>query len=207
MGLNKREKAMAMDIYNRQTELNIYAPKTVAILGCGGIGSWVALNFALVGSEKIIIVDPDIIEEHNLNRTPFKHEDIGEDKVLGILTVISELRPNTKVIAYGKKVEEVEDLIILDKPDIVIDCRDRVSPCKLPIDIKGGYDGMSLTIHRKPDYSKVFGETAGGYTVVPSWVVPAQLVANLITAIICAEGKPEKEKVTTITVLDLLKIL
>ena len=49
------------DIYNRQQSLNLQIPESVSVIGVGGVGSWVALNLALVGVKKLILYDPDII--------------------------------------------------------------------------------------------------------------------------------------------------
>lgn len=53
----------------------------VLVLGCGGIGSLAAVNLAAAYVSEIRIVDPDIIEESNLNRQFFwRRSDIGLKK-------------------------------------------------------------------------------------------------------------------------------
>ena len=42
--------------------------KVVLVLGVGGIGSIVLINLLRVGVKKIIIVDYDVVEIHNINR-------------------------------------------------------------------------------------------------------------------------------------------
>ncbi len=55
---------------------------TVAIVGLGGLGSFVALELAHLGVGHLILIDPDHVEETNLNRLiGAKYEDIGRSKV------------------------------------------------------------------------------------------------------------------------------
>ncbi|VVO85779.1 hypothetical protein PS862_02077 [Pseudomonas fluorescens] len=52
------------------------------IVGCGGIGSLVAMQLAGAGIEDLVLVDPDIIEASNLNRQfLWEINDIGRPKV------------------------------------------------------------------------------------------------------------------------------
>lgn len=53
----------------------------IYIIGCGGVGSWLAPALALLTSPgNITLVDMDILEEKNLDRQLFKPEDIGRSK-------------------------------------------------------------------------------------------------------------------------------
>jgi hypothetical protein len=56
--------------------------KSITLLGMGGIGNWIALNFVGLGIKKIRLIDPDIIEESNLTRQMlFSEKDVGQFKV------------------------------------------------------------------------------------------------------------------------------
>ncbi len=53
----------------------------IYIIGCGGVGSWLAPALALLTSpESIVLMDADKLEEKNLNRQLFKKSDIGKTK-------------------------------------------------------------------------------------------------------------------------------
>jgi ThiF family len=56
--------------------------KTHYVIGCGGIGSWLApsLNL-LVGVQNTCMIDGDKLEEKNLNRQLFSEDDVGKYKV------------------------------------------------------------------------------------------------------------------------------
>ena len=40
----------------------------VAVFGCGGLGGYIIEELARLGVGRITVVDPDVFEEHNLNR-------------------------------------------------------------------------------------------------------------------------------------------
>lgn len=51
------------------------------IIGCGGVGSWLAHSMAkLIEPKNILLVDGDTLEEKNLDRQLFSMEDIGRNK-------------------------------------------------------------------------------------------------------------------------------
>ena len=176
-------------VYLRQEELDLNIPTSAAIIGIGGVGSWVAFNLALTGVRKIILIDHDKIDEHNLNRTPFRKIDIGNFKVRSMMELIIERRPWCNVIPLPKKIEDV-DLSLLENIEVIADCRDISN--HLPeeitkkVKILGGYDGYSVTIHVNPDYDSIWGKGQPvRYRIVPSWLVPPQFIANIITLYLC----------------------
>ena len=70
-----------LGIEERQRTLNLKDIGIAVVIGLGGVGSWVALDLALSGKVKeMIIIDDDKIESSNLNRTPFRICDIGAYK-------------------------------------------------------------------------------------------------------------------------------
>jgi len=185
---------MQSDVYLRQRALELKVPSSVAVLGVGGIGSWVALDLALVGVERLILVDPDLIEPHNLNRTPFKQQDIGKPKVQALAELIWERRPNVEAIPVQGKAEDFVELV--KSAEVIIDCRDIFKPIGVPITAKLGYDGFRVTIHLNPREETVWGEEPVRYTTVPSFLVPPQLLASLITLYIVTERTEEEEVIT-----------
>ena len=52
------------------------------ILGVGGLGSSVLMNVLRLGVKKVILVDYDVVDIHNLNRQiMFGVDDVGKGKV------------------------------------------------------------------------------------------------------------------------------
>lgn len=188
-----------MDIYNRQKSLNLSVPESATVIGCGGVGSWVALDLALVGVKKLVLIDPDTVEDTNLNRTPFKLQHINQPKVNSIAEIIYERRSDTEVIALQKKFEDLNSIEydLVKNTEIIVDCRDSSEPLPEEISKKvkiiGGYDGFKVTIHINPNYQNIWGDEPTTYTITPSFLVPPQFLACLIVLYICLNlNLPEK---------------
>jgi hypothetical protein len=184
-------------MYVRQEGLSVAPPKTVSVVGCGGIGTWVAIDLAMSGTKRLNLFDDDQLEMHNINRIPFTPNDVGRTKTEILAEFVLKMRPDIQVYQYGKVTELTQNLI----EGYVVDCTDKVKTqtflqglCtkkKLPY-FRIGYDGNHMTIidGRYPDAPKaadVWDDGSGheGYTTVPSWVVPPQIGAALLTYIVC----------------------
>jgi molybdopterin/thiamine biosynthesis adenylyltransferase len=181
------------NLYIRQIPLQLEVPPTVAVCGCGGIGSWVAIDAAMTGVSTIFLFDPDILEEHNRNRLPFCQGSIGKPKVEVIKNYISAIRPECSVIAVQDKLEGILLEIQLSLGAPIIECTD--SPkCQIAIYnackkagvrfIKAGYDGTHITVTGAVS-GWIKASEQETYAVQPSWVVPAQVVAALAIAKLC----------------------
>ena len=182
--------SIVTEIGNRQQELPLNKIEVAIVVGVGGIGSWVALNLGLSGCVKnLILIDPDVVESSNLNRTPFRLCDIGSYKVDAIQYLILERRP-INITTYREKTSvevatRLRDLHLSleqESKHIIFDCRDEVFTdlYELPAKYyKVGYDGLDITIDGDPKNTPVWGE-ATGYRVIPSFLCPAQLAANLV---------------------------
>jgi len=85
--------------------------ETVAVIGCGGIGSWVSYFASKYPSvRRIVLIDPDILEEHNLNRTPFLHHHIGVKKVDALIELITSSNQNISIV----RIDEYFDDKLID---------------------------------------------------------------------------------------------
>jgi len=87
---------------------------SVAIIGCGGIGSLASMLLAGAGIRKISLADPDIIEKSNFNRQFFwTKNSIGNNKASFLATCINERFPEVKISIFEKKMDEflLDDLI------------------------------------------------------------------------------------------------
>jgi len=173
---------MNNEILDRQNRLGISPKNNIAIVGCGGIGVWVALFLALSGSNRLILYDHDRVEFSNLARIPFQEEDVNKPKVEVLASLLSLLRPSLNVEAMGKATELT--LSTGGLMESLIDCTDNVETqlmiwkwCEktnVPY-MKAGYDGTLVTVTSTPS-----GWSTGsgvGYTITPSWVIPAVMAA------------------------------
>lgn len=181
---------MTDDIYQRQQTLDLNPPHTVTVVGVGGVGSWVALDLALAGVQKIYLVDHDHIETHNLNRTPFKEEQVEQDKTVALTELISERRIDAEAIPITERIEETASTFrdeITSNP--IIDCRDSADSLGEELDnqivLTAGYDGFEFTLHTNPDYNEIWGDEDTEYETVPSFIAPPQFLASIITTLVC----------------------
>jgi hypothetical protein len=198
---------ISAEIATRQEDILTYKFKHAVVAGVGGIGSWVALDLALSGQVEVIhLIDPDNVENSNLNRTPFRICDVSFPKVHAMKYIIMERRASVEVHTYQDKTNpDMIDLlrntlnndIALDKYEVgrlidsllIIDCRDDVYEdlycfnCKY---YKVGYDGLSITIDGNPRQTAVWGE-ANNYRFTPSFIAPAQMIASMVVVDALAE--------------------
>ena len=173
-------------IYTRQQELlqKDFKEESALVIGLGGIGSWIALNLALLGVGTLVLVDPDTIEASNLNRTLYKLSDIGRKKTEALKDLISERRQDTIVLT----IDEYFSPEMLDKysVDYIFDCTDTLNTRAKLKDLtfqgnyaKCGYDGYSATISINDFESGSWGE-GGSYTTVPSFFGTPQVISALV---------------------------
>jgi len=202
---------MKTNLYDRQRSLGLNIPPKVAIIGVGGVGAWCALNFALTGTKEIFLIDDDILEEHNLNRTPFKRSQIGKTKVVAMTELIIERRIDAKVMPIPLKIENLDkNLFDKIKNAEIIDCRDtsEVLPEGLKSKITGGYNGISITLHVNPEPGKVWTAIENqGYTITPSYLVPPVIIAALITDFIIGNYQLDKDEFETFNLNEILPMI
>lgn len=100
---------------------------TVAVVGCGGLGSPALTYLACAGIDKLIIIDCDEVSETNLNRQ-YLHgmKDIGRPKVVSAKEKLLDMNGEIEIVGIQEKLtlENVERII--DGADVVIDCVDNI---------------------------------------------------------------------------------
>ena len=112
-------------MFRRQIELigrknqDILNEKEVLIVGCGGLGSSLGIILSCIGLKKIVLIDFDEIEIHNLHRQlAFAKEDTGKSKSEVLAKKIK--RCDTKIEFINKKFDENLEI----KVDLVFDASD-----------------------------------------------------------------------------------
>jgi len=81
-------------------ESNVMSKKRAVILGCGSVGSLVAVELARSGVEHFVLCDADIVEYHNLCRHQCGLEDVGDLKVNAVERKIKNINPKAEVITF-----------------------------------------------------------------------------------------------------------
>lgn len=109
-------------------DINQLKNKTVAIVGIGGVGGYVAESLARSGVGKLILVDYDIVDETNINRQIIAlHSTIGKEKVSLMEERIHDICANTQVVTYPIMYgEENRYDIFSEKIDFLVDACDTV---------------------------------------------------------------------------------
>ena len=113
--------------------LELLAKKSVLILGCGGVGGYVAEALARSGIGQIIIVDYDVVEESNINRQIIAlSSTIGKYKVDVLEERIKDINQDCKVIKVKSFIDNDNYLDLFQyKVDFFIDCCDTMLVKKL----------------------------------------------------------------------------
>ena len=89
----------------------------VLLLGAGGLGSPAALYLAAAGVGTIGIVDPDVVDDSNLQRQVIHStERIGEPKVLSAKKTLEALNPDVTVVPYEERLDSDSIERILGRP-------------------------------------------------------------------------------------------
>ena len=98
---------------------------SVAIIGCGGLGSTVAQSLTMSGVGKLLLADFDKVELSNLNRQSlFEEKDIGKNKAVTLGSSLAKI--NSKIIIKKLPLKIDQDNISNELKDyrLIVDCSD-----------------------------------------------------------------------------------
>lgn len=101
---------LKMDIFSRNTgilESDIMLKKGAIIIGCGSVGSLVALELARAGVGNFFLVDSDILGYHNICRHQCGIQDVGKYKTTAVRERILQINPYATVRTSSKMIQEV----------------------------------------------------------------------------------------------------
>lgn len=181
------------NIYVRQDSLSIRQQQKVAVIGCGGIGSWIALYLGLAGVKRIDIYDSDIISESNLNRFPLGKDKIGINKAVAMTEHIQSLRDGVEVTPRGNFDPDLHGDKLRGYNWVVV-TTDSLKSRRMVYEkvvaagkaegkwigyIECGADGHHATVTFSPAEFATSEEDEPGYQTVPVHVCPCILVASL----------------------------
>lgn len=171
-------------IYSRQQALNLYHP-SVILVGCGGVGCWVALSLVLGGVEVINLFDGDTLSPHNLNRFPLPMSAVGEMKSVALAKWLANLRPKAEIVARG----EFDPLIHTTQASWVICATDSLKSRRMCHTYAGnigafylevGADGERWTLSPAPPEFSTELEERAGYQSVPVHVGPCMMAGAAV---------------------------
>jgi molybdopterin/thiamine biosynthesis adenylyltransferase/rhodanese-related sulfurtransferase len=97
----------------------------VLLVGAGGLGSPVALYLAAAGVGTLGIVDPDLVEESNLQRQVLHSEEtLGRPKVDSAAEAIGRLNRDVTVVRHPVRLEASNALALMADYDVIVDGAD-----------------------------------------------------------------------------------
>ena len=109
---------------------------SVAIVGCGALGTVAANNLARAGVGKILIIDRDFVELNNLQRQMlFDENDVGAPKAVAAAEKIASINSDIEVHPIIKDINYTNIEEILNGVDLVIDGTDNIQTRMLINDV------------------------------------------------------------------------
>jgi len=196
----------------------------VAVIGCGGLGGYVLEELARLGVGTIVAVDPDVFEEHNLNRqllaTPAS---LGLPKVVAAAARIAEINPAATVIPCRTAYCQDNGDELLRGSHLVVDALDSI-PTRLALAdscadlgiplvhgaIGGWYGQVTTQFPGDDTLRQIYRNSSGGKGVEQQLGNPAftpAVVASLQVAEACkvllGEGEPLRRRKLVINLLDM----
>jgi sulfur carrier protein ThiS adenylyltransferase len=187
-------------MYARQRSIELDLPAGVAVVGCGGVGSWVAWLLAMTGVPELWLYDHDVVDESNLNRVPYLPEDVGKPKTEALANLIKRYRPDCKVVACGMWIAEVVDMSKLhNEVSWIVAATDTAASRRLIYDwaeakmvryIEVGAEGEMGSVTGCPAEFTTPAETQVGYQSVPVWAGPSVQAALMAVAYVCHGFNP-----------------
>ncbi len=196
----------------------------VAVIGCGGLGGYVIEELARLGVGTIIAIDPDIFEEHNLNRqllsTPAT---IGRAKVEAAAARVADINPAVTLFPVRAAYSPENGHELLRDAQVIVDALDSI-PTRLALaktctelgvpmvhGAIGGWYGQVATQYPGDDtVQKLYSRWVSGKGVEqqlgnPSFTPP--LVASIEVAEVCkillGEGKTLRNRKLFVNLLEM----
>jgi sulfur carrier protein ThiS adenylyltransferase len=97
---------------------------SVAIIGCGGLGSNVAAMLLRSGVRTLTLIDCDTIEESNLNRQLFFHEQIGQLKVEALAETLLRIDPDARLTLVPERATADNVAGFVGGADVIVEAVD-----------------------------------------------------------------------------------
>ena len=104
---------------------DILSKRTVAIAGCGGLGSNAAVSMVRAGIGTLIIADNDVVEISNLNRQHYFLEDVGKKKTAALSAHLMAINPHLQLDAHFMELTPGNVCHIFKEADLLIEAFDR----------------------------------------------------------------------------------
>ena len=167
---------------------------SVAIIGCGGLGGRNAEILGRAGIGRLILTDPDVFSETNLNRQIFCTRDsLGQAKVTVLGEALQQINPalNTSLHQHSFDISSITGAdIVIDALDSADARKDLAALCRkmdIPLvhgAVKGWYGQLGVDRRSNSIVSTLYRQ--GGESTTPPRVLP--MTVGLVAALQAAEA-------------------
>lgn len=113
----------------------LFQSQHITILGCGGLGSNIAMMLSRAGIGKLSLYDYDTIEYSNLNRQNYTVDEIGQSKVAITKAKIQKTVPYVRVEAFDQRIDPDYLESILHSSSLFIEAFDDQQAKAMAVDI------------------------------------------------------------------------
>jgi molybdopterin/thiamine biosynthesis adenylyltransferase len=99
----------------------------VGVIGCGGLGGYIIEELTRIGVGRITGLDPDVFEEHNLNRQLYSTPDnLGKPKVEAAAERVKHKNPAVTFVARKVAFSKLNGFDLLQGVDLIVDALDNI---------------------------------------------------------------------------------
>ena len=130
---------------------------SAAVIGCGGLGTNVAVHLAGAGVGKLWLCDFDTVQTRNLNRQFFyTPQDVDQPKCALLSKRLCAFAPEVEIVPVNRKILSAEDLDFAREAELVILAVDNVDARRVVAEwcettgkpyVNGGVDGAYGTVY------------------------------------------------------------
>jgi molybdopterin/thiamine biosynthesis adenylyltransferase len=197
---------------------------TIGVVGCGGLGGYVVEELARLGVGHLVVIDPDVFEEHNLNRQILSSiAALGRPKVDVAAERVGQINPAVKVKGFSVAFSEANGRPLLEGVNLVVDGLDNIrtrlelarvcSRLGLPLvhgSIGGWYGQVTTQLPGDDTLERVYGrlkdaegieKTLGNPSFTPA--VVASLEVAEVCKLILRQGRSLSKRILFINLLDM----
>lgn len=204
-------------------QLTLFRSK-VAVVGCGGLGGYILEELARLGVGQIVAIDPDVFEEHNLNRQLLSTMNrLGTPKTEAAAQRLHLINPAVRVSPIMAAFDKENGREMLQGVELVIDAVDNI-PARLDLAVVctqlniplvhgaiAGWYGQIVTIFPGEDtLQKLYANWRGGKGIEAGLGNPSftpAVVASLQVAEACklllGQGRLLRNRMLSINLQDM----
>lgn len=196
----------------------------VAVIGCGGLGGYILEELARIGVGRLVAIDPDVFEEHNLNRQLLSSPaTLGKGKAFAAVQRVAEINPAVSIRPVQAAFAPADAAGLLAGVDAVADALDSiqtrldlVAACErmnIPLvhgTIAGWFGYVTTVFPGEDTLQRLYSGWSGGKGIEadlgnPSFTpaVAASLEVAELIKVLLGTGTPLRGRVLCVNLLDM----